>query len=138
MASIDESRASSKGFRDISLSFSRHPVTNDVAILVDEDAIKRSVMNLVRTKVGERFYNPLLGSRIEDQMFEIAGSDAAMELEDDIVLLLDNFEPRVAGTEVKVVYPMDSNSLIIEISYDIVGITAPRQNIDFILQSTRI
>tara|TARA_R100000426_G_scaffold65621_1_gene45754 strand:+ start:558 stop:974 length:417 start_codon:yes stop_codon:yes gene_type:complete len=138
MASIDESRASSKGFRDISLSFSRHPVTNDVAILVDEDAIKRSVMNLVRTKVGERFYNPLLGSRIEDQMFEIAGSDAAMELEDDIVLLLDNFEPRVAGTEVKVVYPMDSNSLIIEISYDIVGITAPRQEIDFILQSTRI
>ena len=138
MASIDESRASSKGFRDISLSFSRHPVTNDVAILVDEDAIKRSVMNLVRTKIGERFYNPLLGSRIEDQMFEIAGSDAAMELEDDIVLLLDNFEPRVAGTEVKVVYPMDSNSLIIEISYDIVGITAPRQNIDFILQSTRI
>ena len=138
MASIDQSRASSKGFRDISLSFSRHPVTNDIAILVDEDAIKRSVMNLVRTKVGERFYNPLLGSRIEDQMFEIAGSDAAMELEDDIVLLLDNFEPRVANTQVKVVYPMDSNSLIIEISYDIVGITAPRQEIDFILQSTRI
>ena len=120
MASINESRASSKGFRDISLSFSRHPVTNDVAILVDEDAIKRSVMNLVRTKIGERFYNPLLGSRIEDQMFEIAGSDAAMELEDDIVLLLDNFEPRVANTQVKVVYPMDSNSLIIEIGYDIV------------------
>ena len=138
MASIDQSTKISKGFRDISLSFSRHPVTNDVAILIDEDAIKRSVMNLVRTKIGERFYNPLLGSRIEDQMFEVAGSDAAMELEDDIVLLLDNFEPRVAGTEVKVVYPMDSNSLIIEISYDIVGITAPRQNIDFILQSTRI
>tara|TARA_B100000886_G_scaffold218264_1_gene151468 strand:+ start:258 stop:674 length:417 start_codon:yes stop_codon:yes gene_type:complete len=138
MASIDESIKSSKGFRDISLSFSRHPVTSDIAILVDEDAIKRSVMNLVRTRVGERFYNPLLGSRIEDQMFEVAGSDAAMELEDDIVLLLDNFEPRVANIAVKVVYPVDSNSLIIEIRYDIVGITAPRQNIDFILQSTRI
>ena len=138
MASIDQSTKVSKGFRDISLSFSRHPVTNDVAILIDEDAIKRSVMNLVRTKIGERFYNPLLGSRIEDQMFEVAGSDAAMELEDDIVLLLENFEPRVAGVEVKVVYPVDSNSLMIEIRYDIVGITAPRQNIDFILQSTRI
>ena len=98
MASIDESRKTTKGFRDISLSFSRHPVTDDIGILVDEDAIKRSVMNLVRTKIGERFYNPLLGSRIEDQMFEIAGSDAALELEDDIVLLLDNFEPRVANT----------------------------------------
>ena len=79
-----------------------------------------------------------MGSRIEDQLFEIAGSDAAMELEDDIVLLLDNFEPRVANTVVRVSYPVDSNSLIIEIGYDIVGITAPRQNIDFILQSTRI
>ena len=138
MASINQSTKTSKGFRDISLSFSRHPVTSDVAILIDEDAIKRSVMNLVRTKIGERFYNPLLGSRIEDQMFEIAGSDAAMELEDDIVLLLDNFEPRVANTVVRVSYPVDSNSLIIEIGYDIVGITAPRQNIDFILQSTRI
>ena len=138
MASIDQSTKISKGFRDISLSFSRHPVTNDIAILIDEDAIKRSVMNLVRTKIGERFYNPLLGSRIEDQLFEVAGSDAAMELEDDIVLLLENFEPRVAGVEVKVVYPVDSNSLMIEIRYDIVGITAPRQNIDFILQSTRI
>ena len=138
MASINQSTKTSKGFRDISLSFSRHPVTSDVAILIDEDAIKRSVMNLVRTKIGERFYNPLLGSRIEDQLFEIAGSDAAMELEDDIVLLLDNFEPRVANTVVRVSYPVDSNSLIIEIAYDIVGITAPRQNIDFILQSTRI
>ena len=138
MASINQSTKTSKGFRDISLSFSRHPVTSDVAILIDEDAIKRSVMNLVRTKIGERFYNPLLGSRIEDHLFEIAGSDAAMELEDDIVLLLDNFEPRVANTVVRVSYPVDSNSLIIEIGYDIVGITAPRQNIDFILQSTRI
>ena len=138
MASINQSTKTSKGFRDISLSFSRHPVTSDVAILIDEDAIKRSVMNLVRTKIGERFYNPLLGSRIEDQLFEIAGSDAAMELEDDIVLLLDNFEPRVANTVVRVSYPVDSNSLIIEIGYDIVGITAPRQNIDFILQSTII
>ena len=119
MASIDESRASSKGFRDISLSFSRHPVTNDVAILVDEDAIKRSVMNLVRTKVGERFYNPLLGSRIEDQMFEIAGSDAAMELEDDIVLLLDNFEPRVANVQVDVDPQPDNNTFNVTIFYDI-------------------
>ena len=138
MARIDESRATSKGFRDISLSFARHPVTNDVAILVDEDAIKRSVMNLVRTKIGERFYNPLLGSRIEDQMFEIAGSDAAMELEDDIRLLLENFEPRIRRVDVRVIYPLDTNELTVTINYDIVGLAIPRQNIEFILQSTRI
>ena len=138
MPSIDDNLRTSLDFRDISLSFAKHPITDDIGVFYNEDAIKRSVQNLVRTRIGERFYNPLLGSRIEDQMFEIAGSDAAMELEDDIVLLLDNFEPRVANTQVKVVYPLDSNSLIIEIGYDIVGITAPRQNIDFILQSSRI
>ena len=138
MPSIDDNLRTSLDFRDISLSFAKHPITDDIGVFYNEDAIKRSVMNLVRTKIGERFYNPLLGSRIEDQLFEIAGSDAAMELEDDIVLLLDNFEPRVANTVVRVSYPVDSNSLIIEIGYDIVGITAPRQNIDFILQSTRI
>ena len=138
MPSIDDNLRTSLDFRDISLSFAKHPITDDIGVFYNEDAIKRSVQNLVRTRIGERFYNPLLGSRIEDQMFEIAGSDAAMELEDDIVLLLENFEPRVAGVEVKVVYPVDSNSLMIEIRYDIVGITAPRQNIDFILQSTRI
>ena len=137
MASIDESIKSSKGFRDISLSFSRHPVTSDIAILVDEDAIKRSVMNLVRTRVGERFYNPLLGSRIEDQMFEVAGSDAAMELEDDIVLLLDNFEPRVENVICEVDPNPDANTFEVIIRFDIVGQEFPAQEFSFLLEATR-
>ena len=50
----------SRSFKDISLSFSRHPVTNDILILKNEDAIKKSVINLVRTSIGERFFNNLL------------------------------------------------------------------------------
>lgn len=138
MPSIDRQLNTSQGFRDISLSFARHPVTDDIGVFTNEDAIKRSVMNLVRTRLGERFYNPLLGSKLEDQMFETASAVVAMEIEDDVDLLLDNFEPRIANVAVKVVYPIDSNELTVEIAYDIVGITAPRQNIDFILQSTRI
>ena len=138
MPSIDVHLNTSQPFKDISLSFARHPVTDDIGVFTNENSIKRSVMNLVRTRLGERFYNPLIGSKIEDQMFEVADSSMAMELEDDVELLLDNFEPRVTNIGVKITYPMDTNDLTVEISYDIVGITAPRQNIDFILQSTRI
>ena len=138
MPSIEEQLNQSQPFKDISLSFARHPVTDDIGVFTNENSIKRAVMNLVRTRLGERFYNPLVGSKIEDQMFEVADSSMAMELEDDIELLLDNFEPRVTNIGVKIIYPMDTNDLTVEISYDIVGITSPRQNIDFILQSTRI
>ena len=45
----------SRAFKDISLSFTKHPVTNDVTVLKNEDAIKKSVVNLCRTRINERF-----------------------------------------------------------------------------------
>ena len=138
MAKIDRKKLKSRAFKDISLSFVRHPVTDDIGIFADEDAIKRSVTNLVRTRVGERYYNPLLGSTLEDSLFEQQDPDTALVLEDDIQLLLENFEPRIANPEVSVIYPLDTNDLTVTIGYDIVGLPFPRQNIEFILQSTRI
>ena len=61
----------SRSFRDISLSFKRHPITNDVTVLKNEDAIKKSVINLIRTKVGERFFNDILGTSVGDTLFEL-------------------------------------------------------------------
>ena len=61
----------SRAFKDISLSFSRHPVTNDLVVLKNEDAIKKSVVNLCRTKLNERFFNELLGTRIENSLFDL-------------------------------------------------------------------
>ena len=60
----------SRKFKDISLSFARNPVTNDIIAITDADAIKRSVINLVRTRVGERFYNNLLGTKTSATLFE--------------------------------------------------------------------
>ena len=64
MPSIDDNLRTSLDFRDISLSFAKHPITDDIGVFYNEDAIKRSVQNLVRTRIGERFYNPLLGSKL--------------------------------------------------------------------------
>ena len=77
----------SRAFKDISLSFSRHPVTNDVVVLRNEDAIKKSVINLCRTKLNERFFNDLLGLSVEASLFEVVGSDISSSLTEKLAFL---------------------------------------------------
>lgn len=126
----------SKGFKDISLSFLRHPVTNDIAVIKNEDAIKKAVVNLIRTRIGERFFNSLLGSSVEDYLFELADSGVVDPLRVEITTLLNNFEPRITTRKVDIDIPEDSNELIVTIYFDIIGI-APTQVVTFILQPTR-
>ena len=128
----------SRKFKDISLSFVRNPVTNDIISLNDADAIKKSVTNLVRTRIGERFYNRYLGTRVYDSLFEQQDAGNAYVFQDEIKTLLKNFEPRIVNSTVLVTYPEDTNELYITIEYDIVGLPVPTQTIDFILQPTRI
>jgi phage baseplate assembly protein W len=128
----------SRKFTDISLSFVRNPVTNDILTINNADAIKKSVINLVRTRIGERFFNPLLGSALEDSMFQLQTPEMAYSLELNIKTLLENYEPRISIFSVLVTYPEDSNDLNVRISFDIIGIPVPTQTVDFILQSTRV
>ena len=138
MAKVDRPLVNRTPFRDISLSFGRHPVTNDIGVFVNEDAIKRSVQNLVRTRVGERFYQKLLGSPLEDSLFEQQDGDTALVLEDDILLLLENYEPRISNITVVCSYDTNTTEMNVNIRYRIAGMQFPQQNIEFILQSTRI
>jgi len=128
----------SRKFKDISLSFVRNPVTNDILSINDADAIKKSVVNLVRTRIGERFFNSLIGSRIENSMFELQTPEVAYSLELDIKTLLKNFERRISLASVLVTYPEDSNEFNVRISYNIIGLPTPTQTVDFILQPTRV
>lgn len=128
----------SRGFRDISLSFIRHPVTNDIISIKNEDAIKKSVINLVRTQVNERFFNSLLGTTLGSTLFELIDQESFEFLEDEIEVLLRNFEPRIAVTRVFAQGQVDSNSVFVQIEYDIVGLPLPTQNVEFLLQPTRV
>lgn len=127
----------SRQFKDISLSFLRHPITNDIGILRNEDAIKKSVINLVRTKVGERFFNSLIGTNIDKYLFDLAESGLKDPLENEIRTVLTNFEPRISITEIDANIIPDENEVEIKITYDIVGLDLPIQTITFILQPTR-
>lgn len=127
----------SRAFSDISLSFSKNPITNDLIALKNEDAIKRSVINLIKTQIGERFYNNLLGSSVTASLFELNFRDDLIFLEEQIKNLLNNYEPRIVVQNVLLDIPDDSNELYLQIQYVIVGLPVPTQTIDVILQSTR-
>ena len=128
----------SRAFKDISLSFKKHPVTNDVTVLRNEDAIKKSVINLTRTRINERFFNDLLGTSIADNLFENMGSGLETALEEEISTLLGNYEPRIELNSVYVIADQDSNELSIQVDYNIVGLPIPSQTIEFLLQPTRV
>lgn len=128
----------SRAFRDISLSFRRHPITNDVILLRNENAIKNSVINLVRTFVGERFFRPEIGTTISRALFELQTPEFAIDAENIITQTLVNLEPRINLRRVTVSFPDDKNELSVEIVYDIVGLSLPLQEISFVLLPTRI
>ena len=128
----------SRGFRDISLSFVRHPVTNDITVLKNEDAIKRSVVNLVKTQINERFFNALLGTSVGASLFELVDEESFDFLEDEIDILLRNFEPRIEVTRIFTQSQVDSNGIFVQIEYNIKGLPFPTQEIEFLLQPTRV
>ena len=128
----------SRAFKDINLSFKRHPVTNDVLTVSNEDAIKRSVKNIIFTILGEKPFLPLFGSVINQSLFDLNTNLNEIRISDEIKQSLLNYEPRIDNIEVTVsVYP-ESNELNCIIQYDIVGIPAPTQEVDVLLFPARV
>ena len=127
----------SQRFKDISLSFTPHPVTKDLPILANERAIIRSVRNLVETIPTERFFNSNLGSNIRDMLFDNFSGSSVMIIEDMIRTTIRNFEPRVGDIGVEVDASPDTNTVSVKVLFDIIGLEAPVQSFDFILEPTR-
>ena len=131
----------SRAFKDISLSFKRHPVTNDIGMLKNADAIKRSVRNLVQTIPNERFFNSTIGSDVRNLLFEnvpgFIDFGTASIIEKQIMTTIENYEPRVDNLEVNVDPRPDQNEYEVVIIFDIVGQDFPTQEFSFILKATR-
>ncbi len=127
----------SRAFKDISLSFSPHPVTRDLPVLVNERAISRSVRNLVETITTERFFNSLIGTELRDSLFENFTPLTVTVLEDQIRATIANYEPRVDNVSIEVIGLPDQNDLEVKVLFDIVGLDLPIQSFSFILEPTR-
>ena len=128
----------SRTFKDINLSFKRHPVTNDVITVSDEDAIKRSVKNIIFTILGEKPFEPNFGSVISRSLFDLNTNLNEFRISDEIQQSLLNYEPRIDNIVVTAsIYP-DSNELNCVVQYEIVGIPAPTQEVDVLLFPARV
>ena len=127
----------SRAFKDISLSFTPHPVTKDLTILKNENAIKKSVRNLVQTIPTERFFNSSLGSEVRDSLFDFVDFGTATVIQDQILNTIENFEPRVDDVSVEVEPRPDTNEFEVTVFFTIVGQETPVQEFTFILEATR-
>tara|TARA_R100001463_G_scaffold13118_16_gene35190 strand:- start:7243 stop:7644 length:402 start_codon:yes stop_codon:yes gene_type:complete len=127
----------SRSFKDISLSFVPHPVSNDLKILKNESAIRRSVRNIVQTIPTERFFNPIFGSDVYKSLFDFVDFGTASTIQGQIEIALDNFEPRIENVVVQVDPQPDNNTFNATISYEIIGQEFPVQEYSFLLEATR-
>ena len=127
----------SRAFKDISLSFSPHPVTKDLPVLVNERAVTRSVRNLVETIPTERFFNSIIGTDIRDTLFDNFDRMNVMMIEDQIRDTINNFEPRVDNLVIEPSVRPDDNTFSVKLIFDIVGLDVPTQTFTFLLEPTR-
>ncbi len=133
MATVRKSRA----FKDISLSFSPHPVTKDLPVLTNERAVVRSVRNLCETIPTERFFNSDLGTDIRGSLFENFSRETLETIEDQIRDSIRNFEPRVNNLKIEATSRPDDNTFSVKVIFDIVGLQVPTQGFTFLLEPTR-
>ena len=127
----------SQGFKDVSMSFKSNPLTNDLIALKNENAIARSVRNIVFTLPGEKFFNENFGSRISKLLFENVDDLTASSIKDEIERSIRNNEPRVRLRSVKTLPNFENNQFDVTITYDIIGADVPAQQLEFVLQPTR-
>ena len=128
----------SRAFKDINLSFKRHPVTNDLVVIKNEDAIKKSVKNIIFTILGEKPFEPDFGSVMNQALFDLNTNLSEVRISDEIKASLDNYEPRIDNVNVSVSILADSNEMNCTVQYDIVGIPSPTQTVDVLLFPARV
>jgi phage baseplate assembly protein W len=127
----------SQGFRDISMTFQSNPLNSDLIALRNENAIARSVRNIVFTLPGEKFFNENFGSNITRTLFENVDDITASIIVDEIRQSIINYEPRVQLIDVQAFPDYDNNSFDVTIVYEIIGADVPAQQLQLVLQPTR-
>tara|TARA_R100001443_G_scaffold3020_1_gene9764 strand:+ start:853 stop:1254 length:402 start_codon:yes stop_codon:yes gene_type:complete len=127
----------SQGFKDLSMTFQANPLNNDLIGLKNENAIARSVRNIVMTIPGEKPFDPDFGSKVSGLLFENVDNITAAVISDEIETSIINYEPRVSLKKVEVFPDFDNNSFDAVVTYDIIGADTPPQELQFALLPTR-
>ena len=127
----------SRGFKDLSASFQTNPLSNDLIALKNESAIARSVRNLVLTGQGERPFQPVLGTGVNNLLFDNMDKLTASAIRSELRTTIENYEPRVEINEILVEPDFERNAFHVTLQYFIIGMDVPEQELTFALAPTR-
>ena len=127
----------SQGFKDISMTFQSNPLNDDLIALKNENAIARSIRNIVFTLPGEKFFNASFGSRITESLFDNIDEITATIIVDEIRESIETYEDRVQLIDVLADPNFENNTFDLTITYEIIGRNVPAQELQFVLQSSR-
>jgi len=126
-----------KTFKDLSVTFKKHPMTDELLTVKDKSAIKQSIMTLLLTEQGERLFNPELGSSITRMLFEPLDFASAALLRSEIAETLARFEPRIEVDRIVCEPDFNNNGFNVELHYEIIGRDDTPQQVNFVLERTR-
>ena len=129
--------ATSLSFKDLNITFKKHPVTDDVVVSRDASAIKQAIVNLLLTNKGERLMNPNYGSDIRRYLFEPLDYGTANQIKGNIRDTIERFEPRISVVRLKASPNYDDNGFAVEMTYEIKGTDDPPVQVEFFLSRTR-
>ena len=129
--------ASTLSFKDINITFKKHPVTDDLVVSRDASAIKQAIVNLLLTNKGERLMNPDYGSDIRSYLFEPLDYGTASQIKRNIISTIDRWEPRISIQDILAKPNFDDNGFDVEMTYEIRGTDDPPVTVDFFLARTR-
>ena len=127
----------SQGFKDISMTFQSNPLNDDLIVIKNDNAIARSLRNIVFTTPGEKFFNESFGSKITESLFDNIDEITSSVIVDEITESINRYEPRVKLNNVKAYPDYENNGFDVIITYDVVGTEIPTQELQFVLQSSR-
>ena len=125
------------GYKDLSMTFKQNPLNNDLIVLRNENAIARSIRNIILTTPGEKFFNEDFGSNVSKLLFDNLDPLTALEIKEQITFSIINYEPRADLLNVDVTPDYDDGEFDVVITYKIVGVDAAAQQLSFALQPTR-
>ena len=129
--------ATSLSFKDLNITFKKHPVTNDVVVSRDASAIKQAIVSLLLTNKGERLMNPKYGSDIRSYLFEPLDYGTAAQIKANIRSTIDRFEPRINVIDIKCTPNFDDNGFDVVLQYNVRGTDDPPVAVEFFLSRTR-
>ena len=129
--------ATQLSFKDLNITFKKHPVTNDIVVSKDASAIKQAIVNLLLTNKGERLMNPTYGSDIRKYLFEPLDYGTSYLIKGNIESTISKFEPRISVLRISCKPNYDDNGFDVEMTYRIQGTDDPPVAVDFFLSRTR-